>query len=166
MNQQKQFKLYRIGFYALLVAFIGVSIVACKCMKVKNDLIENRAGFRGEPSVVWVELSSKNPQATLEFLERVFDTETSATRKDKDGTRYALVKTKDKARHFGKVREAKRSGDGKCPKAYLAVEDYEEARGQMLRRGAKVVSEGESADGMRTGTYMIPGELEIGIIEY
>jgi len=116
----------------------------------------------------WLEIYSKNPDATLKFLAETFGTRI-ASRKESAvaGMDYAVIRARGQIWPFAGVM-GRPEKDDMAPHAmiYLTVRDCAATHKKMVANGAKTIIADEYSDGMKFGIYVIPGGIDIGIAEY
>ena len=150
---------YKIGFYALLVVVALMVFVFIKANPMLNQ---------GASS--WIDLYSNDAAATVKFLQDNFGIKTVTNTQTIDGVDYTVIKADGQLWPFAGVMQiAKKFKDmGLSPKAtiYLTVKDYEKIHAQLVEAGSKPVMDHIVGAGMKFGIYIIPGGLDIGVVQY
>lgn len=149
---------YMFGFYALLLVVIccGILFIKINPMKINGQ-------------VSWADLYSNNSAATAEFLNKTMGIESQKT-ENNDGMDYTLIKGKKalfpSAGIMQITDEWRKEGLVPHSTLYFTVINYDETEQKMLENGAKTLVPATIKYGMKFGIYMIPGDLDIAIVQY
>lgn len=150
---------YKIGFWILLVIVIAFVGLFLKTNPMKST---------GAAS--WVEFYSDTPAETISFLENNFGIKVVNTTKTPMDVDYSIVKAKGQLWPFAGVMQTMTMPDGKQIPAgtvvYLTVKDYNAAHEKAMASGATANATHLRTEDMLFGFYTIPGNVNIGIVQY
>ena len=148
---------WKIGFFVELALIVAMVWVFLKANPMKNV---------GAAS--WIDIYSKDPAATIQFLEATFGTTVMASRKavTEEDIDYKVLKAKGQMWPFAGIMALPDKDVPPHAMMYLTVKDYAAAHKAMVDNGASVVMADKYAAGMKFGIYVIPGGVDIGIAEW
>lgn len=123
--------------------------------------------LQGEKS--WVDLYSDDADATIKFLSDNLGIKLVSASKE-TGIDYRVIKSEKGLFPYAGVMQIDENfkKKGLVPHAtiYLTVKNYDEMSKQFTENGAKPVMENMVVDNMKFGIFVIPGGLDVGIIQY
>lgn len=152
-------KFHLIGFYVLLALVI---VMAIYIRKTTPYLIKG--------GISWSDVYSNNANATADFVKKIFNMSVKTQDFQGDSMDYRLVKA-DGALFptFAIMQitdEYREKGMLPHSTLYFTVKKYDDVHKAMLENGAKVLVEPQTKNDMHFGIYLIPGDVDIAIIEY
>lgn len=151
-------KVYLFGFYIFLVTTLVLAFLLLKMNPTK---------LNGQ--LTWSDIYSNNSSATVNFFSTVFGTQAQKVEMP-DNLDYTMLKAKKS--FFPSVGVMQITDQfreqGLLPHStpYFAVTDYEQTHQKMIENGAKVLRPAMIKNGMKFGIYLIPGDLDIAIIQF
>ena len=152
-------KFYKIGFYISTILLIVVIFVMFKLNPTLN-----------QGSASWIDIYSNNSVETMQFLSDNFGIEKDEVVKTEGGQDYVIIKSSGSLLPFAGIMQMnddmKKQGFVPHSTIYLTVKDYEVIHKKIIADGAIAVIDHKHANNMIFGIYIIPGGLDIGIIEY
>jgi len=132
-------------------------------------IIIAKSPMKLEGAMPWVDLYSDDADATLKFLYEKLGIEVSATSKE-NNIDYRIIKAKKGLMPFAGVMQIdeQHRNEGLKPHAaiYLTVKNYDEMHKKFIDSGAISIVENMMIKNMKFGIYIIPGGLDIGIVEF
>lgn len=150
----------------LLAVVLSLSILM-NIVTLYVIISKNPMKLQGEKS--WVDLYSSDSDATVKFLNENLGIKVVAT-SNEGGMDYRVIKSESGMFPYAGVmqisEEYKKQGLVPHATIYLTVKDYDKMHKQFLEKGAKAVIENKVIENMKFGIYVIPGGLDIGIIQY
>ena len=150
---------YKIGFYILLSLVAAMVWVFIKV----NPMLTEGANS-------WLDLYSADAPATLSFLEKHFGVLQKDKKLSASGSDYYLLKAQGQLWPFAGLMQIGEyeKGLGLAPRAsiYLTVKDYASKHKELMDAGAKPIIDNKEAGGMRFGIYVIPGGIDLGVVEW
>ena len=150
---------YKIGFFVLLIVVLAMVFMFFKA---------NPMNHQGAQS--WIDLYSTDAAATVKFLEDNFGIKVVKNTDSIPGIDYTVIKAGGQMWPFAGVMQItdEFKGMGLVPKAtiYLTVKDYEKIHKQLVANSATPVMHHIVGAGMKFGIYIIPGGLDIGVVQY
>lgn len=149
---------YIIGFYILLLIVICFIVLFLKLNPTK---------IAGQVS--WADIYSNNAVLTSEFLNKTLGIKSEKT-ENTDGVDYTIIKAKKaifpSAGIMQITDEFKNKGLTPHSTLYFTVDNYEKAEQKMIENGAKILVPVIVKKGMKFGYFLIPGNLDIAIVQY
>ncbi|MDR0449372.1 MAG: hypothetical protein LBG89_02850 [Rickettsiales bacterium] len=147
---------WKIGFFIQLILIIAMVWVFIKANPMKN-----------EGAASWIDIYSKDPAATIKFLNDVFGTQVVETKaSETPGMDYKVLKAKGQMWPFAGIMEWPEKDFPSHTMIYLTTKDYAATHKKMIELGATPVMTDKYAGGMKFGIYGIPGRVYIGIAEW
>ena len=149
-------------FITVLVISLLMNILTLYMILAKNPM-----NVQGDKS--WVDLYSSDAGATVKFLNENLGIKV-VSEYNYNGMDYRIIKAKDGIFPYAGVMQIcdKLKKQGLTPHAtiYLTVKNYEEIHKKFIEQGAKPILEKTKVKDMIFGIYIIPGGLDVGIIQY
>lgn len=151
-------KFFKIGFFVSLLLNIAAVVFF---------FMNNPMAIEGQHS--WMDLYTNNANATTKFLDDNFGIKVTDAKKEGDFD-YRLIKAEKALWPFAGVMQISESmkKSGMKPRAtiYLTTKDYDKKHEQLVKNGAKAVLSHKQVENMKFGIYIIPGGLDIGVVQY
>lgn len=153
----------KILLYTLLAVSLFLNALTAYIVIAKNPM-----KIQGDKS--WTDLYTNDIDATQKFLKDNLDVNVVKTPDNKMGIDYRVVKAKDGIFPYAGLmqisNEHKKEGLKPHATVYLTVKNYEEMHKKFIEQGAKPEVENLKVNNMIFGVYVIPGGLDIGIVQY
>lgn len=155
----------------LLSLILTVSLIL-NILTVFIIVTQNPMKVEGQMS--WIDLYSMDSNATTKFLNDTLGIKVIGTNKlennfDKNFD-YRIIKADTAIFPLAGVMQItdkyKKEGMSPHTSMYLTVKNYDAAAQKFLENGAQAITENMSVKNMKFGFYKIPGDIEIGIVEY
>lgn len=141
----------------LLNAFTAYIIIAKNPMKVQGDKS-------------WTDLYTNDINATYKFLNENLGIQVMKTPDNGKGFDYRVIKAEKGVFPFAGLmqinEEHKKEGLKPHATIYITVDNYDEMHKKFIEQGAKPQLENFQVNNMKFGIYIIPGGLDIGIVQY
>lgn len=150
--------LYVVLSVSLLInAFIAYIVIAKNPMKIQGDKS-------------WTDLYTNDINATIKFLSDNLDIQVVKSPDNNNGIDYRVIKAKEGVFPFAGLmqinEEHKKEGLKPHATIYITVDNYDEMHKKFIEQGAKAELENFKVNNMKFGIYIIPGGLDIGIVQY
>lgn len=149
---------YTIGFYILLLILICHAFLMFKHNPMKM-----------EGQLSWADLYSNNAEETVDFLNTTLGIKSKKVEQTEEMD-YTIIKANKSFFPFAgimQITEAyKEKGLVPHSTLYFTVKDFDETEQKMLDNGAKILVPVTIKENMKFGIYLIPGDVDIAIIEY
>jgi predicted enzyme related to lactoylglutathione lyase len=153
-------KIYKYGFYLFLFLLILFYWI--------NDEISpyNNNGF-----ISWVELYSEQAGETKKFFTDVLSLRTVSINEGYENeVNYLQSKDNLFRISFGVLKQTteslKEKGIVVSSINYLTVKNYDEMHDKFLKNGAKEIISFQEDLGIKSGIYIVPGDIPIGIVQW
>jgi len=151
---------HAIGFWVFL---------AVLCAAVWLFVRVNPMKLEGMSS--WIEMYSDDALATEKFLHAQFGIKIASRGKSVSGDNYFIIQAAKSFWPFAGIMQIdrKKAGQEKLyphTATYFTTADYDATHKKMLAAGAKPILACYVAGGMKFGVYIIPGGVEIGLVQY
>lgn len=148
--------------------------IALFCLSVLMNLavvgmfiVKNPMRLNGQQS--WIDMYSENSDATTKFLNETLGIKVTAA-VNKNGIDYRVIKAKDGLFPYAGVMQItnKFRAEGLTPGStiYLTVTDYESMHKTFISKGAVAKMDHITEANMLFGIYVIPGGLDVGLVQY
>lgn len=150
--------LYTILSISLLLnALTAYIVIAKNPMKVQGDKS-------------WTDLYTYDIDATYKFLNENLGIQTFKTPENGKGIDYKVIKANGGIFPYAGLmqidEEHKKEGLKPHAAIYITVDNYDEMHKKFIEQGAKALLENYTVNNMKFGIYVIPGGLDIGIVQY
>lgn len=150
----------------LLITMLAISLllnaITLYIVFAKNPMV-----VQGDKS--WTDMYTNDIDATDKFLNETLGIKVVKTTKE-DDLDYRIIKAKGGLFPFAGLMqicdEWKKKGLEPHSTEYFTVKDYDKMSEQFLKNGAKVLVDGIVTEGMKFGIFLIPGGIDIGIVQY
>lgn len=146
---------------------LAVSLLL-NAMTVYVIFAKNPMKIQGDKS--WTDLYTNDIDATYKFLNENLDVQSMAIPDNGKGIDYRVIKAKNGMFPYAGLMQIdeKQKKEGLKPHStiYLTVENYDEMHKKFIKNGAKPQLENFKVRDMKFGIYVIPGGLDIGIVQY
>ena len=130
-------------------------------------LAKNPMKVQGEKS--WVDMYTDDADATEKFLNENLGIKVVQT-SNEDGMDYRVIKAKDGLFPYAGIMqicdEMKKENIVPHSTVYFTVKNYDAMSKQFRENGAQVLLDGMVMEGMKFGFFIIPGGIDIGIVQY
>ncbi|MBT4007982.1 MAG: hypothetical protein HOF07_01750 [Elusimicrobiaceae bacterium] len=151
-------KIYKYGFYILLLIVIAGAVFCAKMCPTKIEGIHS-----------WLEFYSSDQAKTVSFFENVFEVKVTSTDL-KEGVEYKIFTPKKGFFPYAGVMQIdeEMAKQGLTPQttSYITTKCYKSTDKKMLANGATRVWGPMIVEEMKMAGYSIPGDLYIAIVEY
>jgi len=151
----------KIVFICVLTASLLLNATAAYVILAKNPM-----KIQGDKS--WVDMYTNDADATEKFLNENLGIKVVQTYKD--DIDYRVIKAKGGLFPYAGIMqicdEMKKENVLPHSTAYFTVKNYDEMSKQFQENGAKVLLDGMIKEGMKFGFFIIPGGIEVGIVQY
>lgn len=141
----------------LLNVFTAYIVIAKNPMKIQGDKS-------------WTDLYTNDIDATFKFLNENLDIQVIKTPDNGKGIEYKVLKAKNGIFPYAGLmqinEEHKKEGLKPHATIYITVDNYEEMDKKFIEQGAKPQLQNFQVNNMKFGIYVIPGGLDIGIVQY
>jgi len=118
----------------------------------------------------WVDMYTDDVDATEKFLSENLGIKVVKRSNESDGMDYRVIQAKDGLFPYAGIMQIcdKMKADNVKPHStvYFTVKDYDAMSKQFQEQGAKVLLDGMVLEGMKFGFFIIPGGIDIGIVQY
>lgn len=129
---------------------------------------KNPMKVQGDKS--WTDLYTNDIDATLKFLSDNLDIQVTKTPDNGMGIDYRVLKAKNGIFPYAGLMQIseEHKNEGLKPHAaiYITVDDYDKMDKKFIEQGAKPQLQNLKVNNMIFGIYVIPGGLDIGIVQY
>lgn len=146
------------GFYIFLISTLALLFILLRMNPTKLN-----------GALTWSDIYSNNSRATIDFFSTVFGSKAQPIEMP-DNLEYTILKApKSLFPSVGIMQITDEfRGQGLLPHStpYFSVTDYQTTHQKMLENGAKVLRPAMVKNGMKFGIYLIPGDLDIAIIQF
>jgi len=146
-----------------LVISLLLNLITAYIIFAKNPMV-----VQGDKS--WVDMYTNDADATEKFLNENLGIKVVDRSKEDSGMDYRVIQAKDGLFPYAGIMQIcdKMKKDKVTPHstAYFTVKNYDAMSKQFQEKGAKVLLDGMVLEGMKFGFFVIPGGLEIGIVQY
>lgn len=146
---------------------LAVSLLL-NAMTVYVIFAKNPMKIQGDKS--WTDLYTNDIEATYKFLNENLDVQTMAIPDNRKGIDYRVIKAKNGMFPYAGLMQIdeKHKKEGLKPHAtiYVTVDNYDQMHKKFVENGAKPQLENFKVRDMKFGIYVIPGGLDIGIVQY
>lgn len=153
----------RIFIYIILTVSLMLNALTLYIIVAKNPM-----KIQGDKS--WTDLYTDDIDATYKFLNDNLDIQVVKIPENKKGIDYRVIKAKSGIFPYAGLMQIdeKRKNEGLKPHAaiYITVDDYDEMHKKFIEQGAKPQATNLQVHNMKFGIYVIPGGLDIGIVQY
>lgn len=151
----------------LLYVVLAVSLLL-NALTAYVILAKNPMKIQGDKS--WTDLYTNDIDATLKFLNDNLGVQVVKSPDNKMGIDYRVLKAKDGIFPYAGLMQIdeQHKKEGLKPHAtiYITVDNYDEMHKRFIEQGAKPEVENLHVNNMKFGIYVIPGGLDIGIVQY
>lgn len=131
-------------------------------------IAKNPMKIQGDKS--WTDLYTYDIDATYKFLNENLGVQVTKTPDNGKGIDYRVIKAEKGIFPYAGLmqisKEHKKEGLKPHATIYLTVKNYEEMHKKFIEQGAKPEVENLKVNNMIFGIYVIPGGLDIGIVQY
>lgn len=153
----------KILLYIVLAVSLLLNAVTLYIVLAKNPM-----KVQGDKS--WTDLYTYDIDATYKFLHDNLDVQVMKSPENPNGNDYRVIKAKNGIFPYAglmQISEEYRK-EGLKPHAtiYITVDNYDETHKKFVEQGAKPQLENFQVNNMKFGIYVIPGGLDIGIVQY
>lgn len=151
----------------LLYVILAVSLLF-NAFTLYIVLAKNPMKIQGDKS--WTDLYTNDIDATYKFLNENLGVEIVNIPDNGKGIDYRVIKAKGGIFPYAGLmqigKEQKQQGLKPHAAIYLTVDDYDSMHKKFIEQGAKPLLENSQVNNMKFGFYVIPGGLDIGIVQY
>lgn len=131
-------------------------------------LAKNPMKIQGDKS--WTDLYTNDIDATYKFLNENLGIQVVKIPDNGKGIDYRVIKAKGGMFPYAGLmqidKEHKQQGLKPHAAIYITVDDYDAMHKKFIEQGAKPELENIQVNNMKFGFYVIPGGLDIGIVQY
>lgn len=150
----------------LLISVLTVSLLL-NALAAYVIFAKNPMKVEGDKS--WIDMYTNDADATEKFLNENLGIKVVQTNKE-NGMDYRVIKAKNGLFPYAGIMQIddKLKKDNVKPHAtvYFTVKDYDKMSKQFQDNGAKVLLDGMVIEGMKFGFFVIPGGIDIAIVQY
>ncbi len=150
----------------LLISVLTVSLLL-NAATAYIILAKNPTKIQGEKS--WIDMYTNDANATEKFLNENLGIKVVQT-SNANGMDYRIIKAKDGMFPYAGIMQIcdKMKKENVQPHAtvYFTVKDYDAMSKQFQEKGAKVLLDGMVVENMKFGFFIIPGGIDVGIVQY
>ncbi len=154
------------GLKILLISVLTISLLL-NLATAYVIFAKNPTMVQGDKS--WVDMYSNDAGATEKFLNENLGIKV-VQRNNDNGMDYRVIQAKDGLFPYAGIMQIcdKMKKDNVVPHAtvYFTVKNYDEMSKQFQKNGAKVLLDGMVLQGMKFGFFLIPGGIDVGIVQY
>ncbi len=151
---------------ALFISVLAISLLlnaaTAYIIFAKNPMM-----VQGDKS--WVDMYTNDANATEKFLNENLGIKVVKNVND-NGMDYRIIQAKDGMFPYAGVMQIcdkmKKQNIQPHSTVYFTVKNYDEMSKQFKANGAKVLLDGQVTQGMKFGFFIIPGGVEVGIVQY
>lgn len=151
----------------LLYVVLAVSLLINACV-LYIVLAKNPMKVQGDKS--WTDLYTNDIDATFKFLNENLGVQVVKVPENPNGEDYRVLKAKGGIFPYAGLmqisEEHKKEGLKPHAAIYITVDNYDEMHKKFIEQGAKPQLENYQVNNMKFGIYVIPGGLDIGIVQY
>ncbi len=152
----------KILFISVLTISLLLNAITAYIVFAKNPMV-----VQGDKS--WVDMYSNDADATEKFLNENLGIKTVRKIKN-EGFNYRIIQAKDGIFPYAGVMQidAAMKKENVQPHAtiYFTVKNYDEMSKQFQKNGAKVLLDAMVMENMKFGFFIIPGGIDVGIVQY
>lgn len=150
----------------LLICVLAVSLLM-NAATLYIVFAKNPMKVQGDKS--WVDMYTNDADATEKFLNENLGIKVVQSSKENDMD-YRVIKAKDGLFPYAGIMQinAEMKKEKVQPHAtvYFTVKNYDQMSKQFQEKGAKVLFDGMVMEGMKFGFFVIPGGIDVGIVQY
>lgn len=151
------------------VLFISVLTVSLLLNALTAYVIFAKNPMKVQGDKSWVDMYTSDADATEKFLNENLGIQVVQTNKE-NGMDYRVIKAKGGIFPYAGIMqisdEMKKENVQPHATVYFTVKDYDKMSKQFQDNGAKVLLDGMVMEGMKFGFFVIPGGIDIGIVQY
>lgn len=153
----------RILLYVILSVSLLLNAVTLYIVLAKNPM-----KVQGDKS--WTDLYTDDIDATYKFFNENLDVQVMNCPDNHKNIDYRVIKAKNGIFPYAGLmqisEEHKKEGLRPHATIYITVDNYDEMHKKFIEQGAKPQLENFTVNNMKFGIYVIPGGLDIGIVQY
>lgn len=151
------------------VLFITVLIISLLLNAATAYIILAKNPMKVQGDKSWVDMYTNDVNATEKFLNENLGIKVVQTNNENDMD-YRVIKAKDGLFPYAGIMqmsdEMKKENVQPHAIVYFTVKDYDQMSKRFQEQGAKVLLDGMFMKDMKFGFFVIPGGIDVGIVQY